>query len=149
KELGDKLGHYLLPIFTPMIVKATDFIEQGDKIPGMISRAKRTFEPFADDATKQFKRVKEYFTDELIPSANTFVENFGPGFGKGASEGFKTLAWTVENVVMPPFEWLREYSDEHPDRMKKIGKWAGFGITAIAGFSVLSSPIFKITSKVD
>ena len=149
KELGDKLGHYLLPIFTPMIVKATDFIEKGDKMPGMINRAKRTFKPFADDATKQFKRVKEYFTDELIPSAKTFVENFGPGFGEGASEGFKTLAWTVENVVMPPFEWLREYSDEHPDRMKKIGKWAGFGITAIAGFSVLSTPIFKITSKVD
>lgn len=149
KELGDKMGHYLLPIFTPLIVKATDFVEQGDEIPGMINRAKETFQPFADEGAKYFGQVKEYFTEELIPSAKEFAKNFGAGFGKGTLDGLKTFAWVISHTVMPPLEWLRKYADKYPNRMKTLGKWTGFGITAMMGFSLLSAPIFKITAKID
>lgn len=149
KETGDKLGQNLLPIFTPLIIKAAEFVEKGEKIPEMLEGAKEYARPFYEETAKYFGKAKDFFVDEMIPSAKQLVESMGPGAFDGIVEGAKLVGWGVDTFIVPPFMWLKEFADDNPDMMRSLAKWAGFGVTAVAGFGLLAKPIFAITGKVN
>lgn len=64
-ELQDKIGQKILPIFTPLILKANDFIAKyGDEIPRKIGSAINTIKPYA---TTLFNGAKEGFDNYIKP----------------------------------------------------------------------------------
>ncbi|MFU1845181.1 hypothetical protein, partial [Enterococcus faecium] len=69
KETSAKLGQGLLPIFTPLIIKATDFVKKGEEITDMLENVGANVEPTAKQVMKHFGQSKDYFVDEIIPTA--------------------------------------------------------------------------------
>ncbi len=149
KQSAKVFGDFLAPVYVKMLRFGTDLLEKTSVIPEKFEAFKMKMKPFYEDTVEYLGGVKDYFVDELIPSAKDLAKNMGPGFLEGASDSLKLLSWTVDTVIKPPLEWLMEYSDKHPERMKDIAKWSAYGITGILGFSIVSGPIFAITKKVN
>ena len=148
KETADKMGQKLIPIFTPLIVKATEFVEKGEMIPDMLEKASAKVAPFARELTTHFNSAKEYFVNDLLPVAQTVVSEFGPGMFEGAKQGFETFGWALETLVVPPLLWLKEFAEENPEKIRDIGKYAGLAVTGLIGFKTVGSQLLGVTTKV-
>ncbi|WP_413479876.1 peptidase M23 [Carnobacterium maltaromaticum] len=148
KELASDAGQHLLPIFTPLIIKASDFVKKADFIPGMFEKIGKASVPAMEMTSKYFGLAKDYFVDELIPTAKAAGEALGPGIAEGLKTTGEIIRGTLDNVVKPAISFIRDFSEEHPGMMKKISKWATFGIAGLLGFSAVSKPIFGATTKV-
>ena len=148
KELASDAGQHLLPIFTPLIIKASDFVKKADFIPGMFEKIGKASVPAMEMTSKYFGLAKDYFVDELIPTAKAAGEALGPGIAEGLKTTGEIIRGTIDNVVKPAISFIRDFSEEHPGMMKKISKWATFGIAGLLGFSAVSKPIFGATTKV-
>ncbi len=149
KQSAKVFGDFLAPVYVKMLRFGTDLLEKTSVIPEKFEAFKMKMKPFYEDTVEYLGGVKDYFVDELIPSAKDLAKNMGPGFLEGASDSLKLLSWTVDTVIKPPLDWLMEYSNKHPERMKDVAKWSAYGITGILGFSIVSGPIFAITKKVN
>ena len=149
KQSAKVFGDFLAPVYVKMLRFGTDLLEKTSVIPEKFEAFKMKMKPFYEDTVEYLGGVKDYFVDELIPSAKDLAKNMGPGFLEGASDSLKLLSWTVDTVIKPPLDWLMEYSNKHPERMKDIAKWSAYGITGILAFSIVSGPIFAITKKVN
>ncbi|CRH18104.1 Transglycosylase SLT domain protein (modular protein) [Carnobacterium maltaromaticum] len=148
KELASDAGQHLLPIFTPLIIKASDFVKKADFIPEMFEKIGKASVPAMEMMSKYFGLAKDYFVDELIPTAKAAGEALGPGIAEGLKTTGEIIRGTIDNVVKPAISFIRDFSEEHPGMMKKISKWATFGIAGLLGFSAVSKPIFGATTKV-
>ncbi len=148
KELASDAGQHLLPIFTPLIIKASDFVKKADFIPEMFEKIGKASVPAMEMTSKYFGLAKDYFVDELIPTAKAAGEALGPGIAEGLKTTGEIIRGTIDNVVKPAISFIRDFSEEHPGMMKKISKWATFGIAGLLGFSAVSKPIFGATTKV-
>ncbi|MEG0601341.1 peptidase M23 [Carnobacterium maltaromaticum] len=148
KELASDAGQHLLPIFTPLIIKASDFVKKADFIPGMFEKIGKASVPAMEMTSKYFGLAKDYFVDELIPTAKAAGEALGPGIAEGLKTTGEIIRGTIDNVVKPAISFIKDFSEEHPGMMKKISKWATFGIAGLLGFSAVSKPIFGATTKV-
>lgn len=91
KETSAKLGQGLLPIFTPLIIKATDFVKKGEEIPDMLENVGAKIEPTAKQVIRYFGQAKDYFIDEVIPTAKKVGKAIGPGIAEGAKDMFNLM----------------------------------------------------------
>ncbi len=134
KETSAKLGQGLLPIFTPLIIKATDFVKKGEEIPDMLENVGAKVEPTAKQVMKHFGQAKDYFVDEIIPTAKKVGKAIGPGIAEGAKNMFNIMDKGFKYIIKPSIRILKEFTDENPVAMKQVGKWATYGIGGLLGF---------------
>ncbi|PZL78251.1 hypothetical protein CI088_00335 [Enterococcus plantarum] len=107
---------------------------------------------FSDSITKHAQPVlvgaKDFIIQDFIPTVVELGKTMGPSFIDGGISALKTFGWVVDTVVRPPLKWLKEYSEEHPERMQKIAKFAGIGVGGLLLFNKVGKPIMGATGKV-
>lgn len=149
QQTAQVFGDVISPMYVKLLHFGTGLLEQASLLPEKFDKLKDYAQPFYEDTVEYFGKAKDYFIEEIIPTAQMLGREMGPGFMDGAKKAFEGVGWTVENVIKPPLEWLKDYAVDHPELMRDVAKWAAYGITGILGFSVVSSPIFKIVGKVN
>ena len=176
KEFAANAGQVLLPMFTPVIQmgskmmislnkyvpgikKAFDplkpYVESGidwfetqfDKIPEYIESASHFIEPALEPGKKAFVSAKNFITDSLIPTVGSLVETMGPGFLDGAKIAFEGVAFIIDDVVRPAFDWIKDYSDEHPGRMEKFATAATVGLLSLMAYKKVSGVFDGVASS--
>jgi len=148
KETSAKIGQGLLPIFTPLIIKATEFVRKGEKIPDMLERVGEKVEPTAKQVIKYFGKAKDYFVDEVIPTAKKVGKAIGPGITEGAKDMFNVIDKGFEYVIKPGIRVLKEFTDDNPEAMKQVGKWASYGIGGLLGFKLVGKPLLGVSKGI-
>ncbi|WZK11427.1 peptidoglycan endopeptidase EnpA [Enterococcus faecalis] len=148
KETSAKLGQGLLPIFTPLIIKATDFVKKGEEIPDMLENVGAKVEPTAKQVMKHFGQVKDYFVDEIIPTAKKVGKAIGPGIAEGAKNMFNIMDKGFKYIIKPSIRILKEFTDENPVAMKQVGKWATYGIGGLLGFKLVGKPLLGVSKGI-
>ncbi|GGC97990.1 peptidoglycan DD-metalloendopeptidase family protein [Enterococcus wangshanyuanii] len=107
---------------------------------------------FSDTITTYAKPVlvgaKDFIVKDFIPTVAELGKTMGPSFIDGGISALKSFGWAVDNVVKPPLKWLKEYSEEHPERMQKMAKFAGIGVGGLLLFNKVGKPIMGATGKV-
>lgn len=163
KELAANAGQMLLPLFTPVIQMGSKMIEelnkyvpgikkafdplkpyvesginwfgaQFDKIPEYIESASNFIEPALEPGKKAFISAKDFITDSFIPTIGSLVDTMGPGFLDGAKIAFEGIVLIIDGVVKPAFDWIKDYSDEHPGRMEKFATAATVGLLSLMAY---------------
>ena len=148
KETSAKLGQGLLPIFTPLIIKATDFVKKGEEIPDMLENVGAKVEPTAKQVMKHFGQAKDYFVDEIIPTAKKVGKAIGPGIAEGAKNMFSVMDKGFKYIIKPSIRILKEFTDENPVAMKQVGKWATYGIGGLLGFKLVGKPLLGVSKGI-
>ncbi|OSH11017.1 peptidoglycan endopeptidase EnpA [Enterococcus faecalis] len=148
KETSAKLGQGLLPIFTPLIIKATDFVKKGEEIPDMLENVGAKVEPTAKQVMKHFGQAKDYFIDEVIPTAKKVGKAIGPGIAEGAKDMFNLMDKGFKYIIKPGIRVLKEFTDENPVAMKQVGKWAAYGIGGLLGFKLIGKPLLGVSKGI-
>ncbi|HHU4006202.1 TPA: peptidoglycan endopeptidase EnpA [Enterococcus faecalis] len=148
KETSAKLGQGLLPIFTPLIIKATDFVKKGEEIPDMLENVGAKVEPTAKQLMKHFGQAKDYFVDEIIPTAKKVGKAIGPGIAEGAKNMFNIMDKGFKYIIKPSIRILKEFTDENPVAMKQVGKWATYGIGGLLGFKLVGKPLLGVSKGI-
>nr|DAM08703.1 MAG TPA: minor tail protein [Caudoviricetes sp.] len=148
KETSAKLGQGLLPIFTPLIIKATDFVKKGEEIPDMLENVGAKIEPTAKQVIRYFGQAKDYFIDEVIPTAKKVGKAIGPGIAEGAKDMFNLMDKGFEYIIKPGIRVLKEFTDENPVAMKQVGKWAAYGIGGLLGFKLIGKPLLGVSKGI-
>ncbi|HBC2593002.1 TPA: peptidoglycan endopeptidase EnpA [Enterococcus faecalis] len=148
KETSAKLGQGLLPIFTPLIIKATDFVKKGEEIPDMLENVGAKVEPTAKQVMKHFGQAKDYFVDEIIPTAKKVGKAIGPGIAEGAKNMFNVMDKGFKYIIKPSLRILKEFTDENPVAMKQVGKWATYGIGGLLGFKLVGKPLLGVSKGI-
>ncbi|MDT2067488.1 peptidoglycan endopeptidase EnpA [Enterococcus faecalis] len=148
KETSAKLGQGLLPIFTPLIIKATDFVKKGEEIPDMLENVGAKVEPTAKQVMKHFGQAKDYFVDEIIPTAKKVGKAIGPGIAEGAKNMFNVMDKGFKYIIKPSIRILKEFTDENPVAMKQVGKWAAYGIGGLLGFKLVGKPLLGVSKGI-
>ncbi|MDF7956404.1 peptidoglycan DD-metalloendopeptidase family protein [Listeria monocytogenes] len=141
KELASNAGQFLLPIITPLIIKASDFTKKLSDIPGAVKGMKEKFKP----AFEVFETVGDFFKKDLIPSAKELAKSMGPGFIEGGVLAFKGLGIVLNTTVIPAFKAVTKFTRENPDSMKRIAKYATVGVAGFLGFKLVKNTIDKVT----
>ncbi|EAD8030871.1 phage tail tape measure protein [Listeria monocytogenes] len=141
KELASNAGQFLLPILTPLIIKASDFTKKLSDIPGAVKGMKEKFKP----AFEVFETVGDFFKKDLIPSAKELAKSMGPGFIEGGVLAFKGLGIVLNTTVIPAFKAVTKFTRENPDSMKRIAKYATVGVAGFLGFKLVKNTIDKVT----
>ncbi|EDO1216872.1 peptidoglycan DD-metalloendopeptidase family protein [Listeria monocytogenes] len=144
KELASNAGQFLLPVITPLIIKASDFTKKLSDIPGAVKGMKEKFKP----AFEVFETVGDFFKKELIPSAKQLAKSMGPGFIEGGVLAFKGLGIVLNTTVIPAFKAVTKFTRENPDSMKRIAKYATVGVAGFLGFKLVKNTIDKVTKAV-
>ncbi|EOV2447629.1 peptidoglycan DD-metalloendopeptidase family protein [Enterococcus faecalis] len=124
------------------------FATQFKKLPDIVSEAGDLLSPAWEPTKQFFSDMQSFFSKTFIPSAKEVGRVLGPGFIQGGLLSLKAFGWTVENIVKPPLEWLKEYTEQHPERMKTISKFAGIGVGGLLLFNKVGKPIMGATGKV-
>ncbi|EMD7414305.1 peptidoglycan endopeptidase EnpA [Enterococcus faecalis] len=148
KETSAKLGQGLLPIFTPLIIKATDFVKKGEEIPDMLENVGAKIEPTAKQVIRYFGQAKDYFIDEVIPTAKKVGKAIGPGIAEGAKDMFNLMDKGFKYIIRPGIRVLKEFTDENPVAMKQVGKWAAYGIGGLLGFKLVGKPLLGVSKGI-
>ncbi|EHU8852758.1 peptidoglycan endopeptidase EnpA [Enterococcus faecalis] len=148
KETSAKLGQGLLPIFTPLIIKATDFVKKGEEIPDMLENVGAKIEPTAKQVIRYFGQAKDYFIDEVIPTAKKVGKAIGPGIAEGAKDMFNLMDKGFKYIIKPGIRVLKEFTDENPVAMKQVGKWAAYGIGGLLGFKLIGKPLLGVSKGI-
>ncbi|NRE38217.1 peptidase M23 [Enterococcus faecalis] len=148
KETSAKLGQGLLPIFTPLIIKATDFVKKGEEIPDMLENVGAKVEPTAKQVMKHFGQAKDYFVDEIIPTAKKVGKAIGPGISEGAKNMFNVMDKGFKYIIKPSIRILKEFTDENPVAMKQVGKWATYGIGGLLGVKLVGKPLLGVSKGI-
>ncbi|EAC5748284.1 phage tail tape measure protein [Listeria monocytogenes] len=141
KELASNAGQFLLPIITPLIIKASDFTKKLSDIPSAVKGMKEKFKP----AFEVFESVGDFFKKDLIPSAKELAKSMGPGFIEGGVLAFKGLGIVLNTTVIPAFKAVTRFTRENPDSMKRIAKYATVGVAGFLGFKLVKNTIDKVT----
>ncbi|MBC6156629.1 peptidoglycan DD-metalloendopeptidase family protein [Listeria welshimeri] len=141
KEIASNAGQFLLPIITPLIIKASDFTKKLSDIPGAVKGMKEKFKP----AFEVFETVGDFFKKDLIPSAKELAKNMGPGFIEGGILAFKGVGAILDATVIPGLKAVTKFTRDNPDSMKRIAKFATVGVAGFAGFKLVKSTIDKVT----
>ncbi|QDA74637.1 phage tail tape measure protein [Listeria seeligeri] len=144
KELASNAGQYLLPIFTPIIIKASDFIKKLSDIPNSMKGMKEKFKPAFD----VFESISDFFKEDLIPSAKQLAKNMGPGFLEGGIIAFKGLGLVLNATVIPAFKAVTKFTRENPESMQRIAKYATVAVAGFVGFKLVKKTIDKVTASV-
>lgn len=124
------------------------FSDQFKKLPDLVSNGGKSLAPLWETTKLAFIDAKDFFVEDFIPTAKELASEFGPGLLEGAKASIETFSWTIEHVVKPPLSWLREYAEDHPDAMKKMGKYAAIGAAGFLAFNTVGKPIFTISGKI-
>ncbi|MDT2028548.1 peptidoglycan DD-metalloendopeptidase family protein [Enterococcus faecalis] len=148
KETSAKLGQGLLPIFTPLIIKATDFVKKGEEIPDMLENVGAKVEPTAKQVIRYFGQAKDYFINEIIPTAKKVGKAIGPGIAEGAKNMFNVMDKGFKYIIKPSIRILKEFTDENPVAMKQVGKWATYGIGGLLGFKLVGKPLLGVSKGI-
>lgn len=148
KETAANLGQGLLPIFTPLIIKATEFVQKGEEIPGMLEGIGEQVAPTAKQIMTGFGKAKDYFIDEVIPTAKKVGEAIGPGIIEGAKDMFTLMDKGFKYVIKPGIRVLKEFTDENPSAMKQVGKFATYGIGGLLGFKLVGKPLLSVSNGI-
>lgn len=148
KETSAKLGQGLLPIFTPLIIKATDFVKKGEEIPDMLENVGAKIEPTAKQVIRYFGQAKDYFIDEVIPTAKKVGKAIGPGIAESAKDMFNLMDKGFKYIIKPGIRVLKEFTDENPVAMKQVGKWAAYGIGGLLGFKLIGKPLLGVSKGI-
>ncbi|MCH1734468.1 peptidoglycan endopeptidase EnpA [Enterococcus faecalis] len=148
KETSAKLGQGLLPIFTPLIIKATDFVKKGEEIPDMLENVGAKVEPTAKQVIRYFGQAKDYFINEVIPTAKKVGKAIGPGIAEGAKDMFNLMDKGFKYIIKPSIRVLKEFTDENPVAMKQVGKWAAYGIGGLLGFKLVGKPLLGVSKGI-
>ncbi|MBA3926536.1 phage tail tape measure protein [Listeria rustica] len=149
KELGSNAGQYLLPIFTPAIIKASSFVKKMSDIPGTLKKMTEEAAPTIEGAKDLLGSVGETLKEDVIPTAKDFALAIGPAALDAGTASLKGIGWTFKTFISPPLREIREFVEKHPDGMKKTAKFAGIGLTAFLGFKVVSGIFTRTKGAVD
>lgn len=144
KELASNAGQFLLPIITPLITKASDFTKKLSDIPSAVKGMKEKFKP----AFEVFESVKDFFKNDLIPSAKELAKNMGPGFMEGGVLAFKALGGVLNATVIPAFKVVTKFTRDNPDSMRKLAKYATVGTAAFLGFKLVTKTIDRVSAAI-
>ncbi|EAE3064581.1 phage tail tape measure protein [Listeria monocytogenes] len=144
KELASNAGQFLLPVITPLITKASDFTKKLSDIPSAVKGMKEKFKP----AFEVFESVKDFFKNDLIPSAKELAKNMGPGFMEGGVLAFKALGGVLNATVIPAFKAVTKFTRDNPDSMRKLAKYATVGTAAFLGFKLVTKTIDRVTDAI-
>lgn len=147
-ELKSNIGQHLLPIFTPLILKATKFVRKGDQLKEKINDIGQQVEPSAKQVMKYFGQAKDYFVDEIIPTAKKVGKAIGPGIAEGAKNMFNVMDKGFKYIIKPSIRILKEFTDENPVAMKQVGKWATYGIGGLLGFKLVGKPLLGVSKGI-
>ncbi|WP_239256689.1 phage tail tape measure protein [Listeria ilorinensis] len=149
KELASNFGQKLIPLFTPLINKANDFVKGISDADQTMGKLGDTFGPVLKPAKKLFGEVGDVLQDDVIPAVSSFVENAGPGVIDGMSTAVETFGGVLSTVVVPPIKAISEFVEDNPDSMKRMGKAAAIGISGFAGFKLVTGTINRTTRSID
>ncbi|NVR49335.1 phage tail tape measure protein [Listeria monocytogenes] len=144
KELASNAGQFLLPVITPLITKASDFTKKLSDIPSAVKGMKEKFKP----AFEVFESVKDFFKNDLIPSAKELAKNMGPGFMEGGVLAFKALGGALNATVIPAFKAVTKFTRDNPDSMRKLAKYATVGVAGFVGFKLVKKTIDRVTDAI-
>ncbi|CWU07405.1 peptidoglycan DD-metalloendopeptidase family protein [Listeria monocytogenes] len=144
KELASNAGQFLLPVITPLITKASDFTKKLSDIPSAVKGMKEKFKP----AFEVFESVKDFFKNDLIPSAKELAKNMGPGFMEGGVLAFKALGGVLNATVIPAFKVVTKFTRDNPDSMRKLAKYATVGTAAFLGFKLVTKTIDRVSAAI-
>ncbi|EOV2287415.1 phage tail tape measure protein [Listeria monocytogenes] len=144
KELASNAGQFLLPVITPLITKASDFTKKLSDIPSAVKGMKEKFKP----AFEVFESVKDFFKNDLIPSAKELAKNMGPGFMEGGVLAFKALGGVLNATVIPAFKVVTNFTRDNPDSMRKLAKYATVGTAAFLGFKLVTKTIDRVSAAI-
>lgn len=144
KELASNAGQFLLPVITPLITKASDFTKKLSDIPSAVKGMKEKFKP----AFEVFESVKDFFKNDLIPSAKELAKNMGPGFMEGGILAFKALGGVLNATVIPAFKAVTKFTRDNPDSMRKLAKYATVGTAAFLGFKLVTKTIDRVSAAI-
>ncbi|EMK3136759.1 phage tail tape measure protein [Listeria monocytogenes] len=144
KELASNAGQFLLPVITPLITKASDFTKKLSDIPSAVKGMKEKFKP----AFEVFESVKDFFKNDLIPSAKELAKNMGPGFMEGGVLAFKALGGVLNATVIPAFKAVTKFTRDNPDSMRKLAKYATVGTAAFLGFKLVTKTIDRVSAAI-
>ncbi|EPF4505827.1 peptidoglycan DD-metalloendopeptidase family protein [Enterococcus faecalis] len=147
-ELKSNIGQHLLPIFTPLILKATEFVRKGDQLKDKLNDIGQQVEPSAKQVMKYFGQAKDYFINEVIPTAKKVGKAIGPGIAEGAKNMFNVMDKGFKYIIKPGIRVLKEFTDENPVAMKQVGKWAAYGIGGLLGFKLVGKPLLGVSKGI-
>ncbi|MBC1935176.1 peptidoglycan DD-metalloendopeptidase family protein [Listeria grandensis] len=149
KELGSNAGQYLLPIFTPAIIKASNFIKKMSDIPGTMKKLSEEAGPTIEGAKDLLGSIGETLKEDVIPTAKDFALAIGPAALDAGAASLKAIGWTFKTFISPPLREIREFVEKHPEGMKNTAKFAGIGLTAFLGFKVVTGIFTKTQTSVE
>lgn len=120
--------------------------------PNFLKAGVTSINYFSDTITKYAKPVfvgaKNFVVKDFIPTVAELGKTMGPSFLDGGVSALKGFGWAVDNIVKPPLKWLKDYSEEHPERMQKIAKFSGIAVGGLFLFKKVGKPIMGATGKV-
>ena len=105
----------------------------------MLENVGAKVEPTAKQVMKHFGQAKDYFVDEIIPTAKKVGKAIGPGIAEGAKNMFNIMDKGFKYIIKPSIRILKEFTDENPVAMKQVGKWATYGIGGLLGFKLVGN----------
>lgn len=149
KELGSNAGQYLLPIFTPAIIKASNFVKKMADIPGTMKKLSAEAGPTIEGAKELIGSIGETLKEDVIPTAKDFALAIGPAALDAGAASLKGIGWTFKTFISPPLREIREFVEKHPEGMKNTAKFAGIGLTAFLGFKVVTGIFTKTKTSVE
>ncbi|MBC1307890.1 lytic transglycosylase domain-containing protein [Listeria booriae] len=149
KELGSNAGQYLLPIFTPAIIKASNFVKKMADIPGTIKKLSEEAGPVIEGTKDLLGGIGETLKEDVIPTAKDFALAIGPAALDAGAASLKGIGWTFKTFISPPLREIREFVEKHPEGMKNTAKYAGIGLTAFLGFKVVTGIFTKTKNSVE
>lgn len=149
KELGSNAGQYLLPIFTPAIIKASNFVKKMSDIPGTMKKLSAEAGPTIEGAKELIGSIGETLKEDVIPTAKDFALAIGPAALDAGAASLKGIGWTFKTFISPPLREIREFVEKHPEGMKNTAKFAGIGLTAFLGFKVVTGIFTKTQTSVE
>ena len=114
----------------------------------MLENVGAKVEPTAKQVMKHFGQAKDYFVDEIIPTAKKVGKAIGPGIAEGAKNMFNIMDKGFKYIIKPSIRILKEFTDENPVAMKQVGKWATYGIGGLLGFKLVGKPLLGVSKGI-
>lgn len=114
----------------------------------MLENVGAKIEPTAKQVIRYFGQAKDYFIDEVIPTAKKVGKAIGPGIAEGAKDMFNLMDKGFKYIIKPGIRVLKEFTDENPVAMKQVGKWAAYGIGGLLGFKLIGKPLLGVSKGI-
>lgn len=124
------------------------FSDQFKKLPDFVAKSGKALKPAWKPIQEIFATTNDFIKQDFIPTALALGRTLGPGFLEGGIVAIKGFGYIVDNVLKPPLEFIKQYAEEHPDRMTSVAKYTAIGVAGFMAFRKVSSVVFGVSKVV-